>query len=95
MAVHICEDALEVVTGSRAPVLFEAVIVIEGGFSQPQESVFKELCLPGHFFIDRLVLRKNLPLMFAFNIGVFSIQLLVHPDFQMAFKKTNFGGLSD
>ena len=57
--------------------------------------MFKELGLAGHFFVDRLVFRKNLPLMPAFNIVVFSIQLLVRPDFQMAFKKANLSGLSD
>ncbi len=78
-----------------APVLLEAFIITEGGFPQPKKSVFEELRLSGHFFVDGLVFGKDLSLMPAFHICVFGAKGLVDPDFQMGFKKSDLGGLSD
>ena len=95
MAVNKREDPLKMVPRGRAPVLFEAVIVTEGGLSQPKESVFQKLCLSGQFLVDGFMFRKHLPLMPTVNIGVFGIQLLVHPDLQMVLEKPHLGGLTD
>ena len=57
--------------------------------------MFEQLCLAGGFFIDCLVLRKDLALVSAVNIVMPGVQLVVHPDFQVVFEEANLCGLTD